>query len=389
LATDADVTILGGGCAGLSVALRLAENAGHARRVVVLEAREAYRHDRTWCFWRHTPDRFDALIRHRWERLTVRSPERRVDVDCCLTPYQMLESGAFYEYATALIAGQQAVRLETSVTVLGDPLRVAGGWRVETSAGAHTTARIIDTRPPRAPERGDSLLWQSFLGEEVICERPVFAPDRADLMEFAESAPREVAFTYVLPLAPDRALIETTLFHPQPQHPEDLQERQRQSVAQRCEGAPYRIVRSESGILPMGLRRVPLEPRGGYVLAGLMGGGARPATGYAFQRIQRWAERCALALREGHDPVTHAADPRLTQWMDRLFLEVLNAEPSSAPDLFTRLFAHVPTPRLVRFLSDRASLLDRGAVVSALPAGLFIRRLFARRPTVGLSRRAL
>lgn len=386
MAIDADVTVLGGGCAGLSLALRLAERPGRARRVVVLEARDAYQHDRTWCFWRQTPDRFDALIRHRWEHLRVRSPERDVEVDCRLTPYQMLESGDFYAYVQAVIAGQQAVRLETSVTVRGEPVRIPGGWRVETSAGDHTTAHVIDTRPPRSPGRGDALLWQSFLGEEVLCEQPVFAPDRADLMEFDETTPPEVAFTYVLPLAVDRALIETTLFHPQPHHPEDLRARQRQAVAQRCRGAPYRIVRSESGILPMGLRGAPTKTRAGYVVAGLMGGGARPATGYAFQRIQVWAERCAVALRAGRAPVTHAADPRLTQWMDRLFLEVLHAEPACGPSLFTALFANVPTPRLVRFLSDQATLLDRACVVTALPYSIFLRQLFARLPVSGLRR---
>lgn len=388
MAIDADVTVLGGGCAGLSLALRLAENPGRARRVVVLESRANYQHDRTWCFWRQTSDRFDSLVRHRWDRMTVRSPVRRVEVDCRLMPYQMLESGAFYAYAKALIADQQVVHLKTPVTVLGNPTPIAGGWRVETSAGAHTTSNIVDTRGSGAPQRGTALLWQSFLGEEVICDRPVFAPDRADLMEFSESAPRDVAFTYVLPLAPNRALIETTLFHPQPQYPDDLRERQRQAVVERCMGSSFQIIRSENGILPMGLRRAPPKSRPGYVLAGLMSGAARPATGYAFQRIQVWAENCASALRDGRAPVTHAADPRLTQWMDRLFLEVLNAEPSCAPDLFTRLFARVPTSRLVRFLSDRASFLDRVAVVTALPPSLFVRQLLARRPITGQRGRA-
>jgi lycopene beta-cyclase len=45
---DTDVLILGGGCAGLSLAVALAERAP-AMRVDTLEARMDYTRDRTWC----------------------------------------------------------------------------------------------------------------------------------------------------------------------------------------------------------------------------------------------------------------------------------------------------------------------------------------------------
>ena len=380
MATDLDLIILGGGCAGLSLALRLAEQPGDCRRVAVLETREAYWNDRSWCFWRLGQHRFDPLIKRSWSQVTVRSQKGTVQVDCARSPYQLLEARTFYDYATQRIAASAAVQLRLGATVLGPPQPVPGGWRIETSAGALTSARIIDTRPPASPRLGEAMLWQSFLGEELISDRAVFDPTRVELMDFASDLPGAVAFTYVLPITSDRALVETTLFDPQPRGPAYLAGRQKMAVERLLDGASCHVVRTEAGILPMGINRREAVLGRGYSRAGLMSGAARPATGYAFQRIQRWADGCSTALRNGLDPIGHFRDPLLTRFMDDLFLDVMRCHPERGPELFTRLFARTATPRIVRFLSDRASFLDRVAVAASLPTGLFLRQLLHAAP---------
>jgi len=278
------------------------------------------------------------------------------------------------------MAASDAVRLHAGVAVLGPPRPVPGGWRIETSAGGLTAAQVIDTRPPRLPGRGDSTLWQSFLGEEVVCDRPVFDATRVELMDFADDSPDVIAFTYVLPLAADRALVETTLFDPRPQGPAELRSRQSRAVQRLCGDAPTRLVRTEAGVLPMGLTIPDAALGHGHLRAGLMSGAARPATGYAFQRIQRWADGCGEALRRGDAPSGHAPDPLLTRLMDRLFLDVLRSHPERGPELFTRLFGCTATSRIVRFLSDRGTFMDRVAIAASLPTGLFLRQLLRPAP---------
>ena len=50
---DYDLIIIGGGCAGLSLARRLIEDES-TLRVLILEHRDAYSDDRTWCFWENS-----------------------------------------------------------------------------------------------------------------------------------------------------------------------------------------------------------------------------------------------------------------------------------------------------------------------------------------------
>ncbi len=373
--TDLDLVVLGGGCAGLSLALRLAEQPGQCRRVAVLESRSHYTNDRSWCFWRLGPHRYDDLVKRSWSRVAVRSTSHTVQLACAQTPYQMLEASTFYDHARSAIAGSPCVKLQMGVSVAAPPRPVPGGWCVETSAGTLTAAQVIDTRPPGIPRYGDSALWQSFVGQEVICDRPVFDPTRVELMDFVPNAQGVVAFTYVLPLAADHALIETTLFDPQPYAADHLAGHQQRAVQRLCGDAQIRMLRTEAGILPMGMARATASRGRGHAHAGLMSGAARPATGYAFQRIQGWADSCGAALRRGEAVFGHAPDPLLTRLMDRLFLDVLRSHPERGPELFTRLFGRVATSRVVRFLSDRATLMDRVAVAASLPTGLFLRQL--------------
>ena len=46
-----DVLIIGGGCAGLSLAYEYAQMKSSKLSVCILEKRESYYNDRTWCFW--------------------------------------------------------------------------------------------------------------------------------------------------------------------------------------------------------------------------------------------------------------------------------------------------------------------------------------------------
>lgn len=375
MSVDLDLLVLGGGCAGLSLAERLAQDPGRCRRVALLESRSSYANDRSWCFWRLHPHRHEALVRRSWSQVRVRSTQQAVQVRCAATPYQMLEAGTFYAHAQSAIAASETVRLHTGVAVLAPARAVPGGWRVETSAGGLTAAQVIDTRPQGPPRLQATGLWQSFLGQELVCDRPVFDTSQVELMDFTDVAQGVLAFTYVLPLASDQALIETTVFHPQPHGPTQLAGRQQQAVQRLCGNAQTHVVRTECGVLPMAVARpaVPLGP--GHAHAGLMSGAARPATGYAFQRIQRWADACSLALRDGEAVFGHRPDGPATRFMDQLFLDVLRKHPERGPELFTRLFARTATARVVRFLGDRPTLADRVAVAASLPTALFLREL--------------
>ncbi|MCX6609061.1 MAG: lycopene cyclase family protein [Acidobacteria bacterium] len=370
-----DVVILGGGCSGLSLAVRLAELGPRCPSTLIVEQRTAYTNDRTWCFWDDGATRHLPLIQHRWPTMTVQNNVGQTTINCGDTPYQLIPAEAFYQDAVDRLTVCPSTTLQLGVQLTREPTKAGRHWQIETTAGSCLTTTVIDTRPSGPPTQGAATLWQSFSGQEVECDEPVFDPATINLMDFSTADPSRILFTYVLPLSTHRALIEVTQFGPEPLTGPALAKDLAIAISRRVHGSSYTTLRAEDGILPMGLQTVrkPAEPN--YIKAGLTAGAARPCTGYAFQRIQRWADSCAKSLAEGRGAIGHPADPLLLRAMDHLFLSVLRAHPEKAPDIFLSLFANTQSDRMIRFLSGRGRLTDYCNVIAALPILPFLQQV--------------
>lgn len=379
--TDVDLVILGGGCAGLSLAFNLSHYGGRTPRTAILEQRNEYRNDRTWCFWADDAAPFSRLAGHQWRHLRIACNGRRIDFDCGSTPYRMLAGDAYYAHTLQAVHGNPKLSLHLGHGVLSEPEYDGGVWRIETSHGMFTARSLVDTRPKHESVPSSASLWQSFYGHEIETSDPVFDPSIADLMDFSESCDRQIAFDYVLPLSETRALVEYTVFSELPLQVPNLLNGLASAIEKCTRGSAYRTLRNEYGCIPMGVAAAKTATAGierSRIHVGLSAGAARPATGYAFQRLQRWGALCARAMVMTGVPIQQPRDPFISRTMDQLFLHVLRAQPALAPELFSTLFADVDSRRLIRFLSDAGSLRDHAAVIAALPAGPFLRHLFAR-----------
>ncbi len=359
---DVDIAILGGGCAGLSVAVRLA---AAGRNLCVIEPRKVYVEDRAWSFWRTARDPFEDCVRRSWQSWDVHGPGGPVRRSSNRLRYQSVGAGAFYQRAQSVLDDhpQTALSLGTSVR---DAIRTANGWQVETDAGTLSARRLIDTRPPRRrPGYG-----QFFLGREIRTERPVFDPDTVQLMHFRPARSTGVDFVYVLPYARDLALVEVTSFAPCAPDQEVFDTWLCQEIAA-LEPGHHEVLREERGALPMEVGfRDPVSD--GRIRMGLGGGAARPSTGYAFTRIQRQADLVAHALDRGCEVPT-ALDGPFSRFMDCVFLQVIRTMPDKAPAIFESLFRNTASDRLEHFLSGSIHPVDRLSVMTSLPTLPFLR----------------
>ena len=374
-AADADLVILGAGLAGLTLAARLArERSGP--RVVLLEPRTAYQDDRSWCFWRPEQHDLSHLVSRRWKTWTFSDAAgKTVRHQVPGLAYQYVRGSDFYASAQADIA--ESPRVELRLGVRADTVTaVSGGVRVETSAGTLLARQVIDTRPRAAA----AMLYQSFAGFELERDRPLpFDPNEVTLMGSVASDAEGLRFVYALPLGPNRAIVEWTRFGTAPINRDRLILELDQVLAG-LGLADARRVRTEGGVLAMGLGRQATLPIEGVVHAGNAGGALRAASGYGFLRIARWAELCAERLLAGREAVGHPEEPRLRRTFDRIFLQAVRAHPERTAEYFLALARGVPPAALVRFLSDGARPADYARIISSLPWSPFIAQLAA--PTV-------
>lgn len=215
-------------------------------------------------------------------------------------------------------------------------------------------------------------MFQCFAGAEVKHGGHLpFPADVAGLMTRMRVDEHGFAFTYVLPYTDSTALVEFTRFSRHRLSLEQLAEERDAELSTLGLNA-CRVVREERGVLPMGSCEASVAVPDGVLLAGNGGGAIRQSTGYAFMRIQRWATACALRLASGAAPIGHPRDGVVHRHLDRIFLQVLRETPQRTPEYFMALASRVAPDRLLRFLSDRATLLDMAAIVASLPLMPFL-----------------
>ncbi len=363
-----DLVILGGGCAGLSLASRLAQEG--TLEVTVVEPRPTYLDDRTWCFWSDgRPSQDTNLVSHQWSQVSVSDGDKSVRVDCSARPYSLIRSIDFYAHHASIIDASANVTLLSGARA-ETPKQVGSHWETQMAGGVIESKFVVDTRPFLDKKGIEPMLWQSFLGVEIETVDDLFDADRAQLMNFLPSAGNEVKFLYILPFSARRALVEITYFCPHRPTQAEMWAALKAALPEK-----HTVLRQEQGAIPMGLPHAVTPSRTNYVFAGAHAGCTRASTGYAYKRIQKWAETCAASIHAGNPPLAVSQDPLWMRHMDRIFLQVLLNEPARAADIFGRLFRGVSPHELTRFLSDEAKAMDLLAVVAALPKMPFLRAL--------------
>ncbi len=364
---DTDIAILGGGCAGLSLAVALSRAAPHLR-VQVLEERTRYVRDRTWCYWNTEPHPFESCVSHSWARWRVSANGRQVEQQSSRYAYQHIPADRFYDYAQKCMENSPLQELTLGVRVR--TVNAAGGMkRVETEQGSILARRVFDSRPASRLLPEDALV-QRFTGWHVRTNRVCFDPTTVDLMDFQQpGAAARAAFFYLLPFAENEALVEVTYLDSVSLPFADAESELKRKMEELTSGSGCAILFREQACLPMFCVKAAPHSIGTY------GGRVKPSSGYAFLRIQRQSQALAAALARGAE-MPERYEARLYGLLDRVFLEVLRSDLPKAPRYFVPLFEHVPADTLVRFLSETGPLAEAAPVVRALPKRPFLQACF-------------
>jgi lycopene beta-cyclase len=373
--TQYDLVILGGGCAGLSLASKLSEYDKKAPKVLLIEQRTNYTNDRTWCFWDIDDPEYQSLVSQSWSRFELANQPRIHHFDCSQHQYLMLESQHFYEAAIKEISANPQIQLMLGQEVLSASINTDKSWHIKTTHSELTAHQVIDTRPPKKIHHDDSVLWQSFVGYEIKTQADYFSPEKMVLMDFDPTFKNGLAFIYILPTNGKKALIEYTVFSENIIPKQQLITRLKKSIALRVDSEPYEILRVEHGTLPMGYQPAEQDKAPNYLYAGLFAGAARPSSGYAFQRIQSWSKKCAQSIVNEHTLYGSPKENRVQSFMDGLFLTVIKNNPTSAASLFEDLFNRCDLNTVIKFMSDKATVSDYFRIIKSLPPGPFIKAL--------------
>lgn len=362
--------IVGAGCAGLSLAWQLVERGLGGRRLTLIDPRTSYERDRTWCFFNVVAHPFEHLVSREWTAWRVRErADRWIVREAEGLRYQHLPSDAFYRHVLARLRSTPGVEVRLGVSA-GDLHERGREVHVETSDGLQRARTVFDSRPPRWDGRTvagrEVSFLQHFEGWCVETEDDRFEPGVATLMDFAVPQAHGVHFFYVLPFGRRRALVEATWFGAK--LPEDRDRVYRDALTRHLGDARYAIRWRERGIIPMSSEAMPNRPGERVYRVGLLGGMAKPSTGYAFQAIQSFSREMARRMDGAELPEPPPPRPWRSRFQDRVFLSYLARHTPAAPATLVQLFEKVPPTLLARFLADRTAASESVEVMKHMPA---------------------
>ena len=344
------VTLLGSGCASLSLASQAKEFPNHNFEVV-----ESISYpdplDHIWGFW-HMPwlrEPFN-ISRERWYKWNIITINKNIMLETNRYPYCAIHRYKWINYCK-----------EKSK---------ASGVRFSLNKGYGISEQVLDSRPPRS---GPGTIIQHFLGQEIISNKEIFDPSTATLMDFRCDQSKGLHFIYVLPFSRKTALVESTIFSKSILH-EDFYKsaiKKYLSVLHDCES--YNIVREERGKIPMG-EILPFNPS--LTGIGANGGAVRPSSGYTFNFIQKQIRQIILEASPGKLLTVCSPHSPFELTMDKIFLAVLNSKPELAPDLFIALAKSLNGDEFALFLSGEAGVRIWTKVIAAMPKIPFLLEVF-------------
>ena len=365
-----DIIIAGGGLSGLSLSWYLAKG-GYKGKVLVVDSTFAPTNDKTWCFWTNSEPPFRDIIYRKWSKTWVSILDYSTFRYLNEYSYYCIRSGDFREYVLRELRKHKNFDLlEENILDFSSNNKKAVllTKNGDSYLGDYIFQSVLKPKELKSDDIKYPLL-QHFLGWEIITEKPEFDADIFTLMDFDENFDKGVAFMYILPFQPNRALFEFTVFSEEILDKKIYKNKIREYLLNQYELTKdeFKIRRKEFGIIPMQDRpHLPVFEKNIFNL-GAVGGQTKPSTGYTFTRIQDYTQQVAQNLINGFDPSPPKPSDFRYRYYDLLLLHILSNSKTDSLEVFKYLFKNNNLDEVFRFLAEDTSYLQDLKIMSSVP----------------------
>ena len=350
---DFDYIILGGGCAGLSLAYELEINGKlKEKNLAIVENRKEYKRDKTWSFWRVFDHNFDDCVIKSWNNFSINTSKNSIELKSENYPYQSIDSGKFYNKINSVLSKNKNIFFCKNLQEINSDHSIVFNSLINN-------------------EMDKSKIWQHFQGVEIEVGKNIFDDKILNLMDFNCEQRNSVHFFYTLPFSKNRALIETTwLSNLQDKTLMDYDIQLKNYIEKNLGIKDYKIKFQEKGAIPL---FYPQNKNNEQINIGSAGGMTRLSTGYTFLNIQEHSRYLCKNIENIKDKKIYEIKKKY-QFLDNIFLKVLKNNPNKMPEIFFKMFQN-SSNTIIKFLSNKSNFFDDFKIISRMPKWLFIKEL--------------
>ena len=350
-----DYIIIGGGCAGLSLAYELEVNDKlKDKTLAIIETREEYKRDKTWSFWKVFNHNFDDCVIKSWNNFTINSTDSSHELTNKKFPYQSIDSGKFYKKINSKLSTNSNISFFKNLSEIN-------------------SKNSIIFNSVHEKELDKSKLWQHFQGIEIETPKNIFDEEIINLMDFNCDQRNDVHFFYTLPFTKNKALIETTwLSNLEDQSLMDYDLQLENYIKNNLGIKNYKINFTEKGAIPLFHPLIKNNKKTVYI--GSAGGMTRLSTGYTFLNIQEHSKYIVENI-DKIEKIKMYNIGKKYQFLDKIFLRVLKNNPDKMPKIFFKMFK-ASSSCVIKFLSNKSNIFEDINIIRRMPKLIFMRALF-------------
>ena len=350
-----DYIIIGGGCAGLSLAYELQINDKlKDKSLAIIEPRSSYKRDKTWSFWKIFNHNFNDCVIKSWNNFTINSSSKLQELKSENFPYQSINSELFYKKINNELSKNKKIEFFKNINQIST-----------------NNSFIFNSVPKFSPEK--SKLWQHFKGIEIETDKNIFDEEIINLMDFDCEQKNSVHFFYTLPFSKNKALVETTwLSKLDNDSITDYDKQLDNYIKNNLKIKNYRIVYEEEGSIPLFYPLYVKEKN--KINIGTAGRMTRLSTGYTFLNIQEHSKYICHNI-ENIEKTKIFTTGKKYEFLDNVFLRVLEKNPEKMSNIFFNMFKASPDT-VIKFLSNKSNFLQDLIIISKMPKLTFIKSIF-------------
>ena len=350
-----DYVIIGGGCAGLSLAYELEiNNKLESKTLAIIEPRAEYKRDKTWSFWKVVDHNFDDCVIKSWNNFSINTPSGSHELKAEIFPYQSIDSGHYYKKINTSLSKNKNIQFFKNIS------------EIDTN-----NSFIFNSVPESTLDK--SKIWQHFQGVEIEVEKDIFDDEIINLMDFNCDQRNSVHFFYTLPFTKNKALIETTwLSKFDNDELKDYDSQIEKYIKEMLGIQKYKINFKEKGAIPLFYPSLTKEVN--KINIGSAGRMTRLSTGYTFLNIQEHSKY----IRKNIDNIVSAKTYTIGkkyEFLDNIFLRVLKKNPERMPDIFLKMFKSKAST-VIKFLSSKSNFLEDVLIILKMPKWIFVKAIF-------------
>jgi lycopene beta-cyclase len=350
-----DYIIIGGGCAGLSLAYELEiNNKLKEKTLAIIETRQEYRRDKTWSFWKMFEHNFQDCVIKSWNNFTINTSEGFRELSNKTFPYQSINSEKFYKKINSKLG------FNTNVSFLKNLNDI-------NSKNSLVFNSVFEG------ELDKSKLWQHFQGIEIETSKNIFDDEIVNLMDFNCDQKNDVHFFYTLPFSKNKALIETTwLSDLEDQNLMDYDLQLENYIKNNLGIKSYKINFTEKGAIPLFYPTFNNDEKN--INIGSAGGMTRLSTGYTFLNILEHSKYIVKNI-DNIKKLREYSLGKKYHFLDKIFLRVLKDHPDKMPKIFFEMFK-TSSNNVIKFLSNKSNIFEDIKIISRMPKLTFMKALF-------------